>query len=116
MPYICRGGGGRGKNTTLNFIKYISLFRQHLFVAQNLLFSVASQVDQDSTRKHPYASQEGLLEIPQRREGGGGGGLIYIKQKGKNEPKLEFPERVGGGIKTKCPFKVPIWIFSGTHF
>lgn len=59
--------GGRGKNTTLNFIKYISLFHQRLFVTQKLLFSVASQGDQDGTRTYPYPSQGGLLEIPYRR-------------------------------------------------
>ena len=37
------------------------------------------------------------------------GGLIAKKkiiikyEKGKNEPKLEFPDITGGGINTKCP-------------
>ena len=64
---------GGGENTTLNFIKYISLFHQHLFIAQKLLFSIASQGDQDGTRRYPYPSQGGLLEIPYRGGRGGGG-------------------------------------------
>ena len=38
-----------------------------MFVTQKLLFSVASQGDQDVTRTYPYPSQGGLLEIPYRR-------------------------------------------------
>ena len=74
---------GGGKNTTLNFMKYISLFHQHLFIAQKLLLSVASQGDQDGTRRYQYPSQRGLLEIPYRRGEGA------HKQKSNNKIKRE---------------------------
>ena len=55
------------------------------------------------SKKKSYPPQGRSLEIPR---GGGGRGVSKAKNfKGKYEPKLEFRERLGGGVfkpKTLC--------------
>ena len=53
LAYVCKCGGGRGKNTallinqTFHFYKYLVLFPHLFFVPHKLMLSVASQGDQD---------------------------------------------------------------------
>ena len=59
---------------------------------------------------------ENIHTPPQRVIGNSEGeGVLKAKIfKGKFEPKLEFPEGLGGGFKAKKPSMGGIWIFSGT--
>ena len=70
----------------------------------------SNKITMCGSRKYPYPHHRGSLQIPRGR------GILKAKIfKGKYEPKLEFPEGWGGGVKTKQkPSVGGVWIFSGT--